>query len=57
MDDQGNDVRDVAVMLRSVSRPDQARPAKKKAAPDAGEAEGAAAGEAEGAAAGAKCKR
>ena len=42
MDDQGNDVRDVAVMLRSVSRPDQ--PRAKKAAPEAGEAAGAAAG-------------
>jgi len=36
MDDQGNDVRDVAVMLRSVSRPDQPRAAK-KAAPAAAE--------------------
>ena len=52
MDDQGNDVRDVAVMLRSVSRPDQPRPAK-KAAPEAGEA----GGDGGAASAGAKRKR
>ncbi len=43
MDDQGNDVRDVAAMLRSVSRPDQRRPAKKAAA-EAGEGGGASGG-------------
>ena len=34
MEDQGNDVRDVVVMLRRVSRPDQPRAAKKAEAED-----------------------
>ena len=43
MEDQGNDVRDVVVMLRRVSRPEPTRAAK-KGAPETDEAAGAAAG-------------